>query len=194
MLQCPSSPGMRIHTKQDEQNPISKAKKVDTQQKSDKSTFHGVAKQASSIPMLCTPNRQSNTPSASTGPSTRERDLHKLCTNRVTHGRRPFAIAIQTSRHSNRLARRETPSPIAVEDHGDLFQAVPLGLGVVEESGQTKDRRDEDVHDVVFPADRSEGDRVDESVEEDGADGRQPGDGETARAQLVGPDFAGVRG
>jgi hypothetical protein len=45
---------------------------------------------------------------------------------------------------------------------------------------------------VVFPANGAQCDRVNERVEEDGEDGGDPCDGETARSEGIGPDLAGI--
>ena len=65
-------------------------------------------------------------------------------------------------------------------------------LGVKEVNRETHDDQHNDEDEVVFPPDPLERDRVDEGVEEDGDDGRREGYDEAARAQTVGPNFAGV--
>lgn len=91
-----------------------------------------------------------------------------------------------------RLTWLQRACSVAIENEGNLLQAVALGLGIVEECSYSKDGRHQDVHDVILPADGFESNRIDKCVEEDSADSRDPGDREASRSELVRPDLAGV--
>ena len=80
-------------------------------------------------------------------------------------------------------------SIFAVEKHSHLFQTVSTSFWVEEVNSH--DHGDKDCHkdNVVFPTNSSQGDGIDEDVEEDGQDGRDESDGQPTAAQPVWPDL-----
>lgn len=82
---------------------------------------------------------------------------------------------------------------LAIEDVRHLLETVTSSLWVEEVDSEIHDQKNNDEDNVVLPRDCLQGDRVDESVEEDGKDSNEPCDGDTAGSERVRPDFDGVR-
>lgn len=83
-------------------------------------------------------------------------------------------------------------SCITVKDDSHLLERVSLGFRIRDIDSDAIDDEDDDEDNVVPPSDLFQGDGVDKSVEADGEDGGDVGDGETTRTETVGPDLTRV--
>lgn len=90
------------------------------------------------------------------------------------------------------LGRIRHLSYITVKDNSHLLKRVSLSFRKPDIDSDAIDDEDDDEDNVVPPSDLFQGDGVDKSVEADGEDGGDVGDGETTRTETVGPDLTRV--
>lgn len=78
---------------------------------------------------------------------------------------------------------------LAIEQPRDILQSQTASLGVLEPDAEDHRDQDSEEHEVVFPLNRIERDRVDEGVEEGEGERCHLDEGEALGTQLVGPDL-----
>lgn len=81
---------------------------------------------------------------------------------------------------------------MTIKDDGHLLQGVAPGLWVEEVHRDAQQNEHDDEDEVVPPADALQGNRVDESIEEDRNNRSGQSDNQTARTQAVRPNFARI--
>lgn len=92
----------------------------------------------------------------------------------------------------NLLRRMRHNCILTVENDSNLFQSVTSGLGVAEVGAEEEDDEHDDKNKVVLPANSVKSNSVDKGVDEDGCNGRAPGNGKTTRSEAELPDLARV--